>query len=259
MEQKRERPILFSTEMVKAILEGRKTQTRRIIKSRHESGLFMICRRMTDNQITSIESLDWDERNCEKDITCPYGKPGDVLWVKEGHYQFGKWIEKGKTKTGKQKWEFISTSERTLYFNNPPATNYSSRVAHNKKGNWEGMPTWYKRIARFMLKKDARIFLEITDIKVERVNEISEQDAIAEGIHKYECPVLGWRYKDYMKGASGYGHPDHDYPETGNAVDSFRTLWIKINGPESWNRGDWCWVIQFKILSPSCPIKRERE
>lgn len=79
----KEIPILFSTTMVQAELEGRKTQTRRVIKSRHESGLFNVIRRATDGHITNICSLDWDERNCEKDVTCPYGKPGDILWVKE--------------------------------------------------------------------------------------------------------------------------------------------------------------------------------
>ena len=107
----------FMPEMVKAILDDRKTMTRRKIKSRHESGLFAVNRRVTDGQVISINSLDWDERNCEKDITCPYGKPGDLLYVREAHYMYGHWepVEGVRTKGGKQKWKFVQDTKEVLF------------------------------------------------------------------------------------------------------------------------------------------------
>jgi hypothetical protein len=220
-----EKPILFSTPMVKAILEGRKTQTRRIIKSRHESGLFQISRRVTDNQITSIESLDWDERNCEKDIVCPYGKPGDTLWVRET-------------------WARFAGIDKV----NP--------VIYRADGAWEARGVegpihvegnrWKPSI--HMPKSVARIWLEITDIAIERVQDISGSDAEAEGVEwrimgKEFGKLQGQRlYKDYLNPANTEFGPTF-------AKDSFMYLWQSINGFESWDTNPWVWVVSFKTLS----------
>ena len=218
--------------MVRAILDGRKTMTRRLIKSRHESGLFRVCRRITDNEITSIESLDWDERNCEKDITCPW-QIGDRLYVREEHYKKGKWIQEGKTKTGLDKWKFVATHPAVLFDHNKPALFERSR---NKK--YPEAEMWYKRPARFMPKSAARIWLEVTDIRVERLQEISEEDAKAEGVEIVKKGIVE-SYRDYLRPNCCYVNPRH----------AFQTLWQSINGPESWNQNPFVWVISFHPLS----------
>jgi hypothetical protein len=102
-----------------------------------------------------------------------------------------------------------------------------------------------------MPKSAARIWLEITDIRVERVNDISEADAIAEGIIVTTSGDSGigevW-YKDYFADASGYGHPDHDFPIVSSPVESYASLWKSINGPESLQANPWVWVVEFKII-----------
>jgi ADP-ribose pyrophosphatase YjhB (NUDIX family) len=96
-----------------------------------------------------------------------------------------------------------------------------------------------------MRKAAARKWFEITGVKAERLQDITAADAIAEGIQFYD--EFGHRYyKDYLADASGYGHPDYDFPTAKNAVDSFRTLWISINGAESWAANPWVWAISFK-------------
>ncbi len=95
-----------------------------------------------------------------------------------------------------------------------------------------------------MYKEFCRLWLQVTDIKIERIQSISPEDCIAEGILFYDEKVITthrW-YKDYLTVAKGYGHPDHDYPSFDNPYDSFKSLWIKINGPQSWDENPWVWA-----------------
>jgi len=85
-----------------------------------------------------------------------------------------------------------------------------------------------------MCKSDARIWLEVTNIMVERLKDITKEDAIAEGIKR--LPDLHW-WKNYL---------NNPLPGTSDAVESFKTLWKSINGEESWNKNPWVWVIEFK-------------
>lgn len=204
-------PILFSTPMVQAILEGRKTQTRRVIKSRHDSGLFQICRRITDGQITSINSLDWDERNCEKDIVCPYGQPGDILWVRETFRP----IEQ----------DFGS-----------PRYEYKATESINLSDKWKP--------SLFMPKSACRIFLKVKSVRVERLQDISEDDAIAEGIEVMKVYVhkVFRNYQDEAKTNGGY----KGFVET--AIASFKSLWQSINGEQSWKENPFVWVIEFERI-----------
>lgn len=205
------RPILFSTPMVQAILEGRKTQTRRLIKSRHESGLFQVCKRATDGQIMNIESLDWDERNCEKDITCPYGNIGDLLWVRESfmRYQPGR--------------PFI----------------YKTEVSEEqmKGGAFKFKPSIH------MPYEACRLWLKITNIRIERLQEITPEDAEAEGIKGYP----GDLWKRYTV------NTDTATQFMGETVlsrtQSFKTLWQSINGEESWDSNPFVWVVEFERCS----------
>jgi hypothetical protein len=196
-----ERPVLFQTDMVKAIIEGRKTQTRRQIKG----------------QPTGDESLDLKEvynHNPEYFYKiCKYGKPGDLLWVRET-------------------WQ-----ESTFLPKDDPDYGYIYRASGNGMAWEQGDDTWRWKPSIHMPKSASRIWLMIEDIRVERAQEISEEDAIAEGIKNLELyGQLHWlRYDE------GFCTK---YPTI-----SFQSLWISINGEESWNANPWVWVIQFRVLS----------
>lgn len=95
-----------------------------------------------------------------------------------------------------------------------------------------------------MHKEFCRLWLRVKEIKIERIQSISPEDCIAEGILFYDEKIINnhRRYKDYLTNANGYGHPDHDYPSFDNPYDSFKSLWININGQESWDENPWVWA-----------------
>jgi hypothetical protein len=195
-----ERPILFQTDMVKAILEGRKTQTRRAIK----------------DQPTGDESINLRDvflHNPEYFYKiCKYGKPGDLLWVRE---------------------TMIYNKNSESYW--PKAEGYFNSDSSYEKT----VPSIH------MPKSAARRWLMIEDIRVERVQEITEQDAKAEG-------VIYWietRLKSQPIRYKVYDNTDPEAFYTSCPKHSFETLWISINGEESWNTNPWVWVIQFRVLS----------
>lgn len=97
-----------------------------------------------------------------------------------------------------------------------------------------------------MPKSAARIWLKVTDVRCERLHDISDDDARAEGIKMYKDEHGRFRYKDYMTDARGYGHPEHDFPEVGIAKTSFATLWQSIYGEECWDNNPWVWVVEFE-------------
>jgi hypothetical protein len=92
----------------------------------------------------------------------------------------------------------------------------------------------------FMPKKKCRIFLEITDVRVERLQDISEEDAIAEGIKKtwINDDIKQCRFKNYINDGKGSKSP----------IDSFNSLWVSINGKDSWKANPWVWVYEFKVV-----------
>lgn len=200
--QPKERPIIFSAPMVRAILEGRKTQTRRIIKPQPK----------IIHSIYGDASIDTERifRQGDQRIHCPYGRPGDRLWVREAFAEVGcigrpiDWFE------------------------------YNYR-ADFENGQWEGyadmcFEKWRPSI--HMPRAASRILLEITDIRAERVCDISEADAIAEGIEV--TPIWKGPGDVYLC------DPIHEYSR----------LWQSINGPESWNINPWVWVITFNRITP---------
>ena len=229
----KERPILFSGEMVRAILEGRKTQTRRVVKPQPPNEDF-----------TVADYCDWEDDYCSsgiptvkfskpfyqdkqwdwwpigyKKIRCPYGMFRDRIWVKEAHFLYGRWVTNGFTKTGRRKWRFISHTPSGVKF----PDNEPDEVCTQKD-----QIGWFKRSSLFMPRWAVRITLEITGIRVERLNDISEQDAEAEGIQFI---------RDY---------PDADETLTAKQLYSF--LWDSINGEGSWDLNPWVWVIEFRSV-----------
>lgn len=192
-----ERPILFSGEMVKAILDGRKTQTRRVVKLRD------------GEDVGSIDRYRIATTGDNGRVTdCPYGKPGDRLWVRESHAP--RYFD-DFTAAYKADW----TSGAAEYVNEP---------------------TWKPSI--HMFRKDSRINLEITNVRVERLNEISWKDAKAEGVE----PSLSAGFDfdiDGMLWDSGCK----------KYVDEYKRLWDKINGKKHpWSSNPWVWVVEFKKL-----------
>lgn len=204
----KEHPILFSGEMAKAILEGRKTQTRRIVKPQPSEGL-------CTQRITTGDGITFEAEATEQDWKCPYGIIGQRLWVRET-WQETTWMHPSDENYG-----------------------YIYRASENGKAwedNYEDF-TWRPSI--HMPRKASRITLEITNIRVERVQDITREGALAEGIKFHEgfegfCIGEGFKMKCF---------------HASNPIISFIKLWDEINGKRtSWDSNPWVWVIEFKRI-----------
>ncbi|EOW2298550.1 TPA: hypothetical protein ACPWPS_000784 [Pseudomonas aeruginosa] len=202
----KERPILFGGPMVRAILEGRKTVTRRVVKPQPDFLGSMV------DPNTPFKTLD---AGLHARITCPYGEPGDRLWVRE---TWGLQVRSYGGGAG----EFI------VY----RATNPDAIYCRSSEGR-EYPVKWKPSI--HMRRHSSRILLEITAVRVERLQDISEKQALAEGV-ELEGEGVCWA------GAAGTAS---DSP-----VESFRLLWELINGAGSWNATPWVWVVEFKRVTP---------
>lgn len=183
----KERPILFSGPMVRAILAGTKTQTRRVVKPQPA---------WVAEPHIPFRTMDANPRGI---IKCPYGQPGGRLWVKETH---------------------ITKPSGTIY-----RADFDDVEAAGQGGLYGG---WRPSI--FCRRIDSRITLEITGVRVERLNEISEEDARAEGADSRLV-------SDYIP-----------KERCGDYRFYFEKLWESINGAESWKANPWCWVISFRKL-----------
>ena len=214
-------PILFSTAMVKALLEGRKTMTRRKVKFPLKSKTHHI----SIGEGPDAPPVEW----------CPLGKVGDIVWVRETFIS-GYKMEEGSFVYD----EAGETIPKTWYRADNVNFNWYDGTSDFPLDNVPWKPSIHMPFTA------ARIFLKITEIRVERLNNITDKDAIAEGIDWFSQEVGMPRYKDYTADASGYGHPDHDYPTVGVPACSFSTLWESINGIDSWEANPWVWVIVFE-------------
>ncbi len=230
-----EKPILFNTEMVKAILEGRKTQTRRVVKPQPDFETAKAA--LGGDTSTAIPAIDFEvavdmcgapllglKRGAgfgytQPNIKCPYGKPGDRLWVRE------TWAL--------AQYDFDHIPDERIYradFGNEPV-------------DWNWKPSI------FMPREVSRILLEITDIRVERVQEISKKDAIAEGIEFRDGITTSGKKYSFPR----YYTEEEDYKNIAvctNPIDSYRTLWDSINDKRGfgWGVNPWVWVVEFKRI-----------
>ena len=241
----KEKPIIFSGPMVRAILEGRKTQTRREVKPQPPNTYISF--HLDTPFSVRFENIDtgsgYDSQGNPlgmHTVRSPY-QPGDILWVRENYYQYGYWIMAGTTKTGKQKMRFVPKSEDIRFV---PPDGY--RISMDKENpSW---PCWYKRLGRFMPRKYSRITLEVVSVRCERLGEISEGDAIAEGIDIKVSQIAdtgdSCSYpRNYMvseKEADGW-----PYLKEERYIESFQSLWQSIHG--EWNPDLWVWVYDFKV------------
>lgn len=186
------RPILFSTEMVKAIIDGRKTQTRRVIKPQPIESLTFWGDYYIKGKGNYKLSLGAAIEGIDLNGFCKYGNPGDILWVRETYRQGVDGL-----------------------------INYKSDESIVDQLVLAWKPSIH------MPKDVCRLFLKIKSVHVERLQDISERDAIIEG--------------SIPKGASIIGTKD-------GAIGLFRELWLSINGPESWDANPWVWVIEFEVI-----------
>jgi hypothetical protein len=214
----KEKPILFSSEMVRAILDGRKNQTRRVIKVQPSEGDLSLMRVLDSTEKDRKDKLFWGDpknhmRHDRNYFTFPYGKVGDLLWVRESFWQYGVYVYTGgRTATGQLEVEFSPIGKDVVF--EEPETKPDGRFI---KG-------YHARPSIFMPRWASRIELRITEIRVERLQDISRGDAMAEG-----CP--------FPNIAGGE-----------NPISWFSSLWQSINGKESWNANPWVWVIEFEKL-----------
>lgn len=212
----KERPILFSGPMVKALLAGTKTQTRRMVKREGcQCGQWEpeeMCNVTPEGWQTTGHSGRWWCQCCtsnEDAIQCPYGVPGDRLWVKETHAPMlgGGWVY---------------------------AADYSAERLKQKdaRGFWKP--------SIFCTRQASRITLEIVSVRVARLQDISEADAVAEGIEPVQMPTDEVMFLDYLEQGAMLAR----------SVSSYATLWASINGPGSWALNPWVWVVEFQRKEP---------
>lgn len=219
----KERPILFSGAMVRALLAGTKTQTRRIVKQqpeRNDKGTLMWgTGRRTGLQRFGVDGLDVPPGVFAR---CPYGQAGDRLWVRESH------APQPDCSLAWDNWMRGVGGAR-------PIIHY---MADGSAKAW--VDRWRPSI--HMPRWASRITLEVVSVRVERLHELSEADAIAEGIEQMPCSVPDtrlWRNYDPSNGWT---------PSVAIPQNSYRSLWGAINGPDSWAANPWVWVVEFKRL-----------
>jgi hypothetical protein len=208
----KERPILFSGSMVRAILAGTKTQTRRAMRDQpwklphFNRGALSIRVRGTVYQAFNPQFPP---------VRCPYGQPGDRLWVREAFIH----------EPADYCWEAsVSIPCR------PAFTVYRADHEGDTRGaGWKPsihMPRWASRIT-----------LEVTSVRVERLQGISADDAKAEGISEF---IGGWWCE----------HDDAEQIAGMTPQEGYRHLWERINGPGSWDANPWVWVVSFRRIEP---------
>lgn len=190
----KERPILFSGAMVRALLDGRKTQTRRVVK-------------LNDAGRVKRAGKQWHIDDPAVASGCPYGVPGDRLWVRET-------------------WSHAKALSSELFYRATDGEQCSGRQLPlsyiEREARWRPsihMPRWASRIT-----------LEVTGVRVERLQDITADDARAEGVFT----------------------PEAHYAQNGPTapISNFAGLWADINGWDSWNANPWVWCVSFRRLPP---------
>lgn len=226
----RERPILMSAPMVISTLNGTKGQTRRIATWRACGGKRQ---EVPASIVTAAEAAVWLTRHGT--LECPYGGVGDALWVRESfeivretcsyeveEYDYFDWDE-----------EVYGPAKEAL---KPKCPRGGERALVIFKADGEE-PVSKWRPSIHMPRWASRITLNLTGVRIERLNEISEEDAISEGIDVFQRGDEPRVYRDYLKRGEHYGL---------SATGSYRSLWESINGTGSWEANPWVWVLNFE-------------
>jgi hypothetical protein len=215
----KERPIIFSGPMVRAILDGTKTQSRRVVKPDWGADEW----HRSDDDPAVWFPCDYPTQNgqpyqCGEPVCCPYGKPGDLLWVRETWQAVSDcedWLPLDQCRI-----IYAATDEHPGF----DATDYAiAKGLGRDYADRNGDEVFPWRSPIHMARKHSRILLEVVSIRVERLQAISERDAIAEGIGK---PIVGFT----------------------SPIQQFWMLWNDINADRGygWAHNPWVWVIEFK-------------
>lgn len=212
------RPIIFSAPMIRALLDGQKTQTRRIAKLNHAGRV-------------AFGGRNWHCDDPRAVMACPYGQPGDLLWVREA-WQYANWTDDGLPFIGYRASGVTmlrevfpeSWTERLIEIWAELSKDDNFQIDHRAADrHWRPsihMPRWASRLT-----------LRITDVRVQRLQEISEDDARAEGA------PLELRLLDSVRLGATASH-----------TGGFERLWESIHGPDSWAANPWVWALTFDVI-----------
>lgn len=212
----KEIPMLFSAPMVQAIMEGRKTQTRRLVDA--------------PDLIAAPDRFRFIGDSVGRDFPRPAIKYDDRVWYEWQltNSNEASWVERCRWEKGDLLW--VRETWRGIDQDyGQPRYEYKATETINVSEKWK--PSIH------MPKEAARIWLQVESVRAELLQDITEDDAISEGVEKMGEFVFP--YKHYASGAASCI----------DAKTSFRTLWQAINGDESWVLNPWVWVISFKVLS----------
>lgn len=227
----KERPILFSAPMVRAILAGSKSQTRRIVKPQplpygprnvpYPDFAFHRCA-----GVATISNKPGGPDGWAQEF-CPYGQTGDRLWVKET-YCFGHGYD------GLRPREVVKSPHAIIRY----AADHALRTVDGRQVNSpDAILSGQTRPSIHMPRWCSRITLEITDVRVQRLQEISEEDAKAEGVKASDAAIV-------MRDSKWH----HELSNT--ARGAYAVLWESLNGAGSWDANPWVWCIGFKGVAP---------
>jgi len=226
--------------MVRALLDGTKTQTRRVIKGLSDkmwieataAGGFAVC---YDSE-PSCGTGTWEVTEHSQPITCPYGLSGDRLWVKETWRTAASLDGKSPSSIG---MSCIDAGYRK------PWAPLAYEADGHRNSEWRGFELngeaepGKTRVSIHMPRWASRLLLEITGVRVERLQDISETDSRAEGASFHDGRGIGhsgWR---------------HDYGDVhADARSAYARLWESINGAGSWDANPWVWVVEFRRVKP---------
>lgn len=225
----KERPMIFNTEMVRAILDGRKTQTRRIMKKQpepskaREGDFYFPCDKMQSmvhvSDFIPGNSMIPDAHEFFSKC-CPFGEVGDRIWVRETWARYN-----------------IDQDSHDMAYRATTPEDWA------EEGRWRPsihMPRWASRIT-----------LEITGVRVERLNDITHEDAGREGLHTevWDQTVVARNYAAEDEFFQFWSESMPHYVEMNELFRaSFHSLWQSIYGEESWQANPWVWVIDFRRI-----------
>lgn len=209
-----ERPILFSAPMIRALLAGTKSQTRRAMKPQPGERIW------TDSKTGLLMTDIAHKYGASTALFCKYGKAGDRLYVRETAWQRPERTQK-MMREGADTWPpFIYDAD------------YPAGLPWEERDNLKTWG-WKRRPSIHLPRLGSRITLEVEAVRVERLREISASDALAEGID---------RPREIFDGDRSCGMQD--------PVLMYRSIWEQINGQGSWSANPWVWVIEFRRVTP---------
>jgi len=228
--------------MVLALLAGTKTQTRRVVKNMgdwSENRVWTPAEQGHGERFFRYKNQNMDEF---VQVRCPYGQPGDRLWVREtwdAHEASREYDSDALSlsyrveyRAGGPHKDFTLEGELLDFVPGGDFDDYQLICARSRVGKFRPsihMPRWA-----------SRILLEVTAVRVERLQDISEEDAKAEGIDEYNTSMGGPWFDVPGTGIAGHG----------TAKAAYQALWESINGPGSWKVNPWVWGVEFKVVQP---------